>query len=288
MSSIKIGSDWRNVNGVFVRIGNDWRTVTESYIKIGPTWTLTSFSTGPQDAPQMTHNGFGQFRIVNPQPNLIYEAEFVGGDSRFPGSIQFSNNVFTLGSHTSAYNVYSRFVPNGPRSPAGYMERRRIVVTYNPCCSTFTPGGCTREVDNSYPASSRDETRVDVQGVSNCAGYSCGNVSGPFGPNSSNECTCFNQFTGSIFVVGDGGRCPPDRGYFICNGNRCCVNYSERVWFCPNGGNLVNTTCVKIDNVPVPCDPVCVPCNIESPPPLGFNRSPGEANIQGEWWKITR
>jgi hypothetical protein len=281
MSSAKFQSEWKDINGVFAKVGGEWKTITESYVKVNGVWKLTTFSTGPQTAPQMTHDGFGRFRIVNYDPNLIYEAERVSGNV---GSVSFSNGVFTLGSTPVAYNVYSRFVANGPRSPAGYMERRPIEFTFVAQCN-YISQTCFREINEDYPASFTDESRTFVGDQSNCAPYSCPPGYFLTGPNSSNQCLCVRFGDGSSFIVG-GGLCPGSPWY-VCSGNRCCYNYTERVYFCPSGGSLSGTTCIRRRQEPFECG-FWQSCNNENPVPAGYNRSPGTANVQGEWWRTTR
>jgi len=293
MSSIKTQSAWKDVNGVFVKVGGQWKTVTESYVKVNGVWKLTTFSTGPEAAPQMTHDGYGRFKIVNHDPNLVYDVEFVGGDNRVDGSRSRSGDTFTLGSTQSAYNVYSRFVANGPRSPAGYMERRRITFTTT---TVIIPRTCQREVNEDYPASFRDETRTHVGDTSNCAVYSCPpQFPNRVGPDGSNRCQCFGP-PGGNFVIG-GGCCPngncgdrPPSGFydwFICNGNRCCYLYPERIYSCPSGGSLSGTTCIRRRQEDYDCS-YPEQRSVENPVPVGYNRSPGTANVQGEWWRVTR
>jgi hypothetical protein len=282
MSSIKNNSEWKNINGVFVKVAGQWKTVTQSYIKVNGQWRLTTFSTGPTAAPQMTHDGFGRFRVVNYDPSLIYEAQYISGNV---GSVSFSNGVFTLGSTRVAYNVVSRFVPNGPPSPQGYMERRPIEFTFIAQC-VYNSRTCFNEINEDYPASFRDDPKTYVGNTSSCAPYSCGGFAGPLGPDGSNRCICFDPGINPLpdFVVG-GGLCPG--GYYICNGNRCCLNYTERVYFCPSGGSLSGTTCIRRRQEPYECG-FWTSCNNENPVPAGYNRSPGTANVQGEWWRTTR
>jgi hypothetical protein len=173
------------------------------------------------------------------------------------------------------------------------MERRRITFTTT---TVIIPKTCQREINEDYPASFTDVTRQYEGATSNCAVYSCGGISGPFGPDGSNRCTCFNQFTGVTSVVG-GGCCPngncgdrPPSGFydwFICNGNKCCFLYPERVYSCPNGGSLSGTTCVKRRTEDYDCSYPST-TSVEDPVPVGYNRSPGTANVEGEWWRVTR
>jgi hypothetical protein len=57
MSSIKNNSEWKDVNGVFVKVEGQWKMITESYIKVNGQWKLTTFSTGPTEAPIMSKDG---------------------------------------------------------------------------------------------------------------------------------------------------------------------------------------------------------------------------------------
>jgi hypothetical protein len=266
MSSIKIDSDWKNVNGVFVRIGNEWKTVTESYVNINGTWRLTTFSTGPTDAPQMTHNGFGQFRVVNYDSSLLYEAEYVSGNV---GSVSFSNGVFSLGSTPVAYNVYSRFVANGPRSPAGYMQRTPITFTFIAQCN-YISRTCFNTIDESYPATAIIGTRTGEP--SSCLPYWTGGLCSLDRLSKSGaDCFCGNSYLGP-------GRCPP--GWDNCGAN-CCIGGQVIGYNCPNGGTLSGTTCVKSRQEPFECG-FWQSCNNKNPVPAGYNES------GGEWWRVTR
>jgi hypothetical protein len=282
MSSIKTQSAWKDVNGVFVKVGGQWKTVTESYVKVNGVWKLTTFSTGPEAAPQMTHAGFGKFRIVNYDPNLVYETEFVGGDNRVDGSVSRSGDTFTLGSTQSAYNVYSRFVANGPRSPAGYMERRRITFTFIAQCF-YVSQTCFRTIDESYPATPIFGTLTG--NVSDCQPLAvfCRPGETISGPSGDNRCFCVTS--GFQFRDVGFGRCPGG-AWYNC-GNRCCIDGQIVGYSCPNGGNLSGTTCVKSRQEPFECG-YWQSCNNENPVPAGYNRSPGTANVQGEWWRVTR
>jgi hypothetical protein len=162
------------------------------------------------------------------------------------------------------------------------MERRRITFTTT---TVIIPKTCQREINEDYPASFTDEPRTYVGDESSCAPYSCpSGFTGPFGPSSSNECFCFSNITFAPFVIG-GGLCPG--GYYVCNGNRCCLNYTERVYFCPNGGSLSGTTCIKRRQEDYDCSYPST-TSVEDPVPVGYNRSPGTANVEGEWWRVTR
>jgi hypothetical protein len=55
--SIKNNSEWKDVNGVFVKVEGQWKMITESYIKVNGQWKLTTFSTGPTEAPIMSKDG---------------------------------------------------------------------------------------------------------------------------------------------------------------------------------------------------------------------------------------
>lgn len=271
MSSVKVQNDFKDVNGVFAKVNGQWKTVTESYTKVNDEWKLTTFSTGPEDAPEMTHDGFGKFRIVNYDPNLVYEAEYESGNT---GSVSLSGDTFTLGSTQVAYNVYSRFVANGPQSPAGYMERKRI--TFTPETVTI-PKTCSREINEDYAASPIYGTITGD--LSNCAPYPClGQISGPDGLNR-----CFCTGGGTTVLLG-GGICPA--GWFNC-GNRCCIGNQIVGYSCPNGGTLSGTTCIKRRIEYYDCSYTETRYN-ENPVPSGYNRSPGTANVQGEWWRTTR
>jgi hypothetical protein len=279
MSAIKVQSDWKNVNGVFVKVAGQWRTVTESYIKVNGQWRLTNFSTGPTDAPQMTHNGFGQFRVVNYDSSLLYEAEYVSGNV---GSVSFSNGVFSLGSTNVAYNVYSRFVANGPRSPAGYMQRTPITFTFIERCN-YISQTCFREINEDYPATPIYGTLTGNVADCNPYGPSCAAQASRLengAADGNNDCFCIFSVSGFPdfkFFIGK-GLCPG--GWYNC-GNRCCIDGQLVGYSCPSGGSLSGTTCIRRRQEPFECG-YWQSCNNKNPVPAGYTES------GGEWWRVTR
>jgi len=38
MSSIKVGTSWRTINGVNAKVGSSWKSVKQAYVKVGSTW----------------------------------------------------------------------------------------------------------------------------------------------------------------------------------------------------------------------------------------------------------
>lgn len=269
MSGPKIDGVWKTPSSVYAKINGEWKIAAQTYSKIDGEWKETTLSSPPAK-PTLNWYSTGKFIIVGYDSSLVYEESLVSGSGT--AILDTSTGIYTLSGANSAFNVVAKYAIGAlPSSPA-YMERKAITQTFVAECN-YVSQNCTR--DASYSASSTNTTQTHVGDTSNCAPYSCGGISGPFGPNGTNQCTCFNQFTGNSFVVG-GGLCPGDPWY-ICNGNRCCYNYTTTVYSCPAGGTLSGTTCVREESYD--CS-YWESCFREDPVPSGYTKN------GGEWWKV--
>jgi hypothetical protein len=273
MSFVKNNSSWKDINSVSIKVNGQWKKVTESFIKVNGSWKQTTFASAPDDKPNMTWHATGVFRVTNYDPSLYYGARFVSGS----GSWSFNNGFYTLNGANSAFEVYSSYFNGGSLSPLGYIQRTPITYTYIAQCN-YNQETCYREINQDYGASYTDYTRTFEGDTSSCAMYGCRAGYTLTGPDVSNRCLCVRGYE-SIYLAG-GGQCPGGPWY-VCSGNRCCYNYTDRVYSCPSGGNLSGTTCVRRTQESYDCS-YYTPCNNKNPLPAGYTES------GGEWWRVTR
>lgn len=262
-----VNAPWKRPGTVYVKVNGVWRIVLESYAKVNGIWRETTFGT-PPDMPSIDWYSTGKFIIKNYDSSLTYDTEYVSGS----GSVSLDKNtgIFTLSGENSAFYVVSRYAPGSPPSAKAYMERKKKTRTYVPQCK-YIPRTCQR--DTSYAAHWRDVPQTITGDTSNCAMYSCPAPFRLVGPDGSNRCEC--DYFGSRFVVG-GGQCPG--GWSVCQGNKCCTTVLRREYFCPSGGSLSGTTCVRSE--PFDCS-YWEPCYTDDPKPQEYNES------GGEWWRTS-
>lgn len=224
MSKINLGGEWKNLNIPYVKIGNDWRKIALAYVNINGVWKRTTFGS-PPPTPTIVYNGTGSFKINNYDSTLYYE---------LTGSASRNGDIISVSNANSTASVRVAYINGAPLSPPASMERKAYTYTNYPYYVSQSAW-----IDTSYPATRVDDTYVGD--TSNCAPYE-GNCTGfTVGPQDNNACLCIESRPFNAYVLG-GGLCPGNPWY-ICNGNKCCYNYST--YSCPNGGTLSNTTCLS-------------------------------------------
>jgi hypothetical protein len=268
MSGPKIDGEWKTPASVYVKIGGFWKIAAQTYSKIDGVWKETTLSSPPAK-PTLNWYSTGKFIILGYDSSLVYEASLVSGSGT--ATLDTSTGIYTLSGANSAFNVVARYAVGALPSDAAYMERKAITQTFVAQCN-YISRTCTR--DASYSASTTTITETYVGDQSNCAPYSC--PAGYFvsGPSPTNQCFCIKPGVDS-FVVG-GGLCPGSPWY-VCNGNRCCYNYTTTVYSCPAGGTLSGTTCIRSETYD--CS-YWESCFREDPVPSGYTKS------GGEWWRV--